>query len=69
MTKPKAEQLSLGRQFCNWAYDNCWKIIEIVVWTAVSIGLWNILVNRSKRSVSKIYVLAWVYNSAAYRKR
>jgi len=39
MTKPKAEQLSLGRQFCNWAYDNCWKIIEIVVWTAVSIGL------------------------------
>lgn len=31
MTKPKAEQLSLGRQFCNWAYDNCWKIIEIGV--------------------------------------
>lgn len=30
MTKPKAEQFSLGRQFCNWAYDNCWKIIEVV---------------------------------------
>lgn len=30
MTKPKTEQLSLGRQFCNWAYDNCWKIIEVV---------------------------------------
>lgn len=39
MTKPKTEQLSLGRQFCNWAYDNCWKIIEFVVWTAVSIAL------------------------------
>lgn len=39
MTKPKAEQLSFSRQFCNWAYDNCWKIIEIGVWTAVSIGL------------------------------
>lgn len=33
------------------------------------IDLWGILVNRSKRSVSKIHVLGWVCNSTAYGKR
>lgn len=30
MTKPKDEHISLGKQFCNLVYDNCWKIIEFV---------------------------------------
>lgn len=30
MTKPKDGHISLGKQFCNLVYDNCWKIIEFV---------------------------------------